>query len=262
MKTKNLIIPIVFVVLFFVYNSCKKNSAPVADFKADSTSFVGDTLLLDATASSDADNDSLRYYWDVIEKPENSGDALQIFNPGVPLFIPVKGGNYTVQLYVSDGNANSDTLSVSIKVMDYYGKWALVSRQPWPANAIETKDTVIYMEDGTVEWYQYYKVGNAFKFLSKSKGKQESPAGLMEWTEMVFSTPPAIANIKITKSNDLYDIIKTSNQTAKDTYIKGIYYLSDNGKTLTIAVDANKDGDYEDFNNDPADMVTVMERVK
>ena len=79
---------------------------------------------------------------------------------------------------------------------------------------------------------------------------------------MVFTTPPVIANVKITKSNDLNDILKTYNKTVKDTYIKGVYYLSDNGNTLTVAVDANHDGDYEDFTNKPADMMTIMKRVE
>ena len=79
------------------------NHPPVAVAGADQTVSTGDVVLLDGTASFDADNDAISFIWTLLGKPSGSsatfdgtGNASSVLHPDVK-------GTYTVQLWVSDG---------------------------------------------------------------------------------------------------------------------------------------------------------------
>ena len=90
------------------------NSKPVANAGADQTVFVGDTVSLDGTASSDVDSDILTYQWALLTIPTQSTAALSNAASAQPTFIADKPGSYIAQLIVNDGSEDSDPASITI----------------------------------------------------------------------------------------------------------------------------------------------------
>lgn len=94
------------------------NSKPVAEAGPDQTGFVGDTLTLDGTASSDVDGDALVFQWRLVSKPANStavvtnGTAVR---PTVVLDMP---GTYVAELVVHDGVVTSDPDRVTLSTVN------------------------------------------------------------------------------------------------------------------------------------------------
>jgi len=91
------------------------NSRPVADAGADQAVYVGDTVLLDGSGSSDADQDALSYRWSLITRPTGSAAVLQGEQTSSPSFVVDRAGTYVAQLVVGDGTSEGapDTVAVS-----------------------------------------------------------------------------------------------------------------------------------------------------
>lgn len=91
------------------------NSMPVANAGADVNGLVGDTVMLDGTASSDVDGDALSYAWSFLSTPLGSAASLSDRNASMPSFVIDEAGSYQIQLIVNDGNVDSlpDVVSVS-----------------------------------------------------------------------------------------------------------------------------------------------------
>jgi hypothetical protein len=79
------------------------NQAPVAHAGADQTLFVGDTSILDGSASTDSDGDPLSYRWRIAQAP--AGSLAELSNStGIHSGFPVDVyGRYQAELIVSDG---------------------------------------------------------------------------------------------------------------------------------------------------------------
>ena len=91
------------------------NSAPVANAGANQEPRVGDTVMLDGSASSDVDVDELTYSWSFLLVPPGSTPAMSdptVVNPSFDINVL---GDYVVQLIVNDGTVDSvpDTMVVS-----------------------------------------------------------------------------------------------------------------------------------------------------
>ena len=103
-----------------VYNA--SNQAPTADLaNTSSTADIGDTVSLDATASSDPDGDALTYRWKFLAVP--SGSALWSSDigdrdAGSTSFTPDVVGTYRVNVYVSDPSGETDSAQLDILVSD------------------------------------------------------------------------------------------------------------------------------------------------
>jgi hypothetical protein len=84
------------------------NSAPVANAGANQEPQVGDTVILDGSASSDVDNDPLTYDWSFVFKPKDSDAILSDRAAVSPFFVMDQSGDYILQLIVNDGTLDSD----------------------------------------------------------------------------------------------------------------------------------------------------------
>jgi hypothetical protein len=80
---------------------------PVANAGVGQTVRAGQVVLLNGSASSDADGDMLTYQWSLISKPAGSVAALEGATTIGPAFISDKAGDYIVQLMVNDGTSSS-----------------------------------------------------------------------------------------------------------------------------------------------------------
>ncbi len=91
-----------------IINTGGVNTIPVANASPDQSVSVGSLVTLEGIASSDANGDSLTYYWSLVSVPATSSSSLD--NPLItnPAFTPDVPGNYVVQLIVNDGQASSE----------------------------------------------------------------------------------------------------------------------------------------------------------
>ncbi len=91
-----------------------QNTKPVANAGPDSSTVVGNTVLLNGGGSSDPDNDPLTYHWSLITRP--SGSAATLIGPTSVSsgFVVDKSGTYVAQLIVNDGQVNSDPDTATI----------------------------------------------------------------------------------------------------------------------------------------------------
>ena len=89
------------------------NRAPVANAGAAPLVYVGGTVALDGSGSSDPDGDAITYSWSMNSKPTDSAATLTNPTTANPTFTADKAGTYEVSLTVSDGGL-SDTATVSV----------------------------------------------------------------------------------------------------------------------------------------------------
>jgi len=111
---------LVFALLLAACGSNHRNSAPVADAGPDQASNVqmGDTVILDGSASSDPDGNALSYLWSFRSLPSGSAVTLSDPTSAKPSFVADKSGTYTASLTVNNGTTDStpDTVSVGVVV--------------------------------------------------------------------------------------------------------------------------------------------------
>jgi hypothetical protein len=94
------------------------NSKPIAKFECNSPIHVNQDVRLDASKSSDLDNDPLTFKWNIIYRPNGSSAKLSNASTITPSFIANNPGQYTVQLIVNDGQMDSDPFERGIQVHD------------------------------------------------------------------------------------------------------------------------------------------------
>lgn len=91
------------------------NTAPVANAGAAQIAAIGTTVVLDGTASRDADGNALVWKWALTAKPAGSAAALSDPTVARPSFIVDTAGEYVAQLIVNDGKLDSPPATVMIK---------------------------------------------------------------------------------------------------------------------------------------------------
>ncbi|HPY39632.1 MAG TPA: PKD domain-containing protein [Thiolinea sp.] len=89
------------------------NSAPIAK-ATDKYVVVSKTVSLDASASSDADNDTLSYKWALKSVPVGSNASLSSLTAMKPTLTADKLGEYIVDLSVSDGSLTSSVIAMKV----------------------------------------------------------------------------------------------------------------------------------------------------
>ena len=91
------------------------NSAPVANAGADQSAYVGQTVTLDGSGSTDVDGNALGYVWALTSRPAGSAAAVSDPTAVQPTFGLDRAGVYVAQLIVNDGTVSSaaDTVTVT-----------------------------------------------------------------------------------------------------------------------------------------------------
>jgi hypothetical protein len=74
----------------------------------------GATVTLDATNSSDANNDVLLYRWVLTYRPTNSTAVLSSATVARPTFVADQAGVYVATLVVNDGRLDSTQATIAI----------------------------------------------------------------------------------------------------------------------------------------------------
>jgi hypothetical protein len=97
-------------------NAESGNVMPVANAGPDQTVTAGDTVHLDGSGSTDANEDLLSYQWSFTTRPAGSTAELSESTIVNPTFVADRSGTYVVQLIVNDGTVNSDPDTVMITV--------------------------------------------------------------------------------------------------------------------------------------------------
>ena len=96
-----------------------ENTPPTADAGSDQGTYVGNTVFLDGSDSSDPDSqDSIASYdWTFFSQPAGSTAVLSDANTDMPSYVPDVDGTYVARLIVSDGHADSAPDDVTIAVV-------------------------------------------------------------------------------------------------------------------------------------------------
>jgi hypothetical protein len=94
------------------------HDAPVARANAPETTAVGTIVPLDGSKSYDENDLALRYHWALVEVPAGSNATLNNRNLQNPSFLADVMGDFVVALSVDNGIWESETVEVTIKVLD------------------------------------------------------------------------------------------------------------------------------------------------
>lgn len=90
------------------------NNIPIANAGVDQNVTITSTITLDASNSSDYNQDSLTYMWSLISKPSESNASLSSTTDVHPTFFTDVAGEYIFSLTVNDGNADSSSDTVVV----------------------------------------------------------------------------------------------------------------------------------------------------
>jgi hypothetical protein len=130
------------------------NSAPVADAGLDQTVFVGDTVTLDGSASSDVEGDALSLFWSLTTIPVGSAASLSDPTAVMPTFDVDVYGTYLAQLIVHDGHGNSMPDGVTISVLQIVATSLVFKQAEWgsddaqiEAQGIATRGSTVFVSD-------------------------------------------------------------------------------------------------------------------
>ena len=100
-------LPVLAVLACTPDNPTASNPPPTANAGPDMSANVGEVVHLDGSASRDPDNDNLAFSWSFVSKPTGSSASFSGVTSASATFAPDVGGQYTVRLTVSDGNASA-----------------------------------------------------------------------------------------------------------------------------------------------------------
>lgn len=101
------------------------NVAPVAHAGRAQSLLTGAVVTLDASASSDANNDALTYLWSLTSTPSGSSAVLNATTSQKPTFKADVSGDYVASLIVNDGKL--DSIASTVKITATVGNAAPVA---------------------------------------------------------------------------------------------------------------------------------------
>jgi PKD domain len=116
------------------------NTSPVANAGPDQIVTTGTTVVLDGTASRDADGHAISWKWTLTAKPTGSAAALSDPISARPSFLVDTAGEYVAQLVVNDGQVDSPPATVMIKTQVMPpARGIYISRASWNAETGKLK---------------------------------------------------------------------------------------------------------------------------
>lgn len=93
------------------------NIKPVANAGTSRSALLGQSVMLDGSGSSDANQDTLRYQWSLTAAPVGSLATIQSAQAVVAALVPDVEGTYQIQLVVNDGLL--DSLPSTVQIQGY-----------------------------------------------------------------------------------------------------------------------------------------------
>ncbi|MFZ6011867.1 MAG: PKD domain-containing protein, partial [Bacteroidota bacterium] len=91
------------------------NQPPVAKAGENATGTAGSPVTLNASASTDPDDDALSYTWQWLSKPQGSKAIIHAFDSVMANFTPDLAGQYIIRLVVSDNiDSSADTIAIHV----------------------------------------------------------------------------------------------------------------------------------------------------
>ena len=99
-----------------VITASAANAAPVANAGLAQSVKLNDTVTLDGTGSTDANNDFLSYKWALITKPAGSSAVLSSGTSSKPTFKADVAGTFVASLIVNDGKVDSPAAATAVSV--------------------------------------------------------------------------------------------------------------------------------------------------
>lgn len=90
------------------------NVPPVANAGAPQNVLIGSTVTLDGTGTTDANNDTIRYEWSILQRPASSSAMLSSTTAAKPTFVPESAGLYVITLVANDGKSSSALATTTV----------------------------------------------------------------------------------------------------------------------------------------------------
>ena len=176
-----------------------KNKLPSASFELEDEEFkVGQTIIFDASDSSDPDNDDLEFIWDFGNGEQASGEKVE--------YVYRKEGTYPVTLLVKDEKGGEDETETEVTISDYDYSDKIVLSELLPAcsgSDQECEFIELYNpedRDVNLEGWQLTDLKSYYKFsednLIQSKSyllieRKDSKITLNNSGEKIFLIDPA-----------------------------------------------------------------------
>ena len=101
---------------------------PIAEAGPDQNSATGARVILDGSASTDADGDPLTYSWALTTVPGGSAATVNNNDQAIASFTPDEAGTYVATLTVNDGNNAAVSDNVTIEVIEETGEVIIVDQ--------------------------------------------------------------------------------------------------------------------------------------
>ena len=143
------------------------NLPPTADAGLDQISHPGETVTLDGSGSSDAEEDyPLAYSWQFTSKPEGSIAVLSNADTVSPSFTVDVLGDYVIELVVTDSlGAQSTADQVTIGTFN-----EIPVADAGPGQTVHPRDTVTLDGSGSSDPEEDYPLAYSWQFVSKPVG--------------------------------------------------------------------------------------------
>ncbi len=138
---------------------------PIAMAGPDQTVFVGQTITLNGTGSSDPDGDPLMFRWSFLSIPTGSGATLSDPAAVQPTFVIDLPGAYIMQLVVNDRVANSAPDTVTITASLLSARFAFLGN-------VNDNTISVYLVDATTGQLQHHGYVAAVADISSETGPE------------------------------------------------------------------------------------------
>lgn len=178
------------ILALLVMISCKEDETvvgepPIADAGTDINAFVGSTVTLNGSNSSDPDGGTLTFSWELTQTPTGSNASLSNASSELATFEPDVAGDYAATLTVEDpdGNSASDDVLITAEVNANEAPTAVITDTNNESIAPDNNNNVV-------------NVGNTFQLSGANSSDPEDDDLTYSWevTSAPSNSTPTLAN--------------------------------------------------------------------